>query len=544
MATVIDSLIVTLGLDPKDFKKGAADAQKAQDDMKASAAAGAKATEEGAAKIGKTTAKVGKARKDEASAQRKRDKDAETSAKKTQAADKQRADEGIAGLKKLGFAAAAAVVGFESLKGAVEAYRGATDKLATLGRFAPTVDTSVEKVDALGKAYEQVGGKADDAAADLSKFAHAQYSLAVHQPDALAGFARRYHVALLDQNLHPRSKEDVAADFGAQIRRATPDMQTQASIAREMGMSESYIQLYVLAQAKDRERILKAAQATVVANKANTEEAKKGAELQAQLDSQRSAMVARAAARIQEEQNPILQSAAKTGGVGGQLLRFVSLPAATLRALGIGDSVHSKTHALSGNAREYLDRMAAADKKFGLPTGTLAGIANTESRFNPHAVNKKSGARGMMQLMPQYFPNAGMDVDHDIQTAGGLMKRLLKKYKGNMQLALAAYNTGEGNVDKAIAQGKKLPLETRNYVPDVQHAAAQAAAFSAGATSPTVGAGGAAAAAGNGKAPTTNVQIDNINIQTQAKDANGIAVTIAPALKRKGVVANANAGMS
>lgn len=533
MPTVIDSLIVKLGLDPDDYKKGAADAKKAQDELKSSATASANATEEQAKKTGKTTAKVGKARKDEADAQSKREKRATKENKDAGTAEKKRFDDAFSGLKKMGFAAAGAVLGFESLRGALQAYTETTDRLANMGRFAPTVDTSVEKIGMLADAYKQVGGKAEDATADLAKFAHAQYSLSVHTPDALAGYARRYHVALLDQNLKPRAKEDIAKDFGEQIRRATPDLQTQASIAREMGMSEAYIQLYILKQADERERILDTAKKTAAATEAAAKDAQKVNTAYTNLGNSIDRVKTKMVAAFNKRSAPLLDRAAQSAANGHWGDALGNWVAANLMGA-LGDSSKS----LPGIHKEgkYHKNIAAVEDKYGIPRGLLSGVAATESQFDPNAVNKKSGATGMFQLMPQFFPDAGKDWKADANTAGGELKRLYKHY-GSWDAALAAYNHGQGNVDKSVEAGGTAPSETRAYVPRVEAYRAQINALNSGGTR-------ASATGGAQNSGNTNVQIDEITINTQAKDAGGIAKTIAPALKRKGVVANANTGLN
>lgn len=106
----------------------------------------------------------------------------------------------------------------------------------------------------------------------------------------------------------------------------------------------------------------------------------------------------------------------------------------------------------------------------GIPPDLLARIAFQESSWRMEVitgiVKSKAGAVGIMQLMPEFFPQAGQDAGQDIQTAGRLLKSLFNRF-GNWQLAVAAYNDGQGNVHAFLKLGRELPAETRTYVAQV-----------------------------------------------------------------------------
>jgi hypothetical protein len=111
------------------------------------------------------------------------------------------------------------------------------------------------------------------------------------------------------------------------------------------------------------------------------------------------------------------------------------------------------------------------------------------------------------------------------------------------KLAIGEYNSGGKRMGKAIRGQSTLKPETQSYVPSVLGNIQRNAEFSATAAAPVAGGSGSTPTAMNG-GPSTSVQIDEIVINTQATDANGIAAGIAPALQRKGVVAQANSGLS
>lgn len=123
----------------------------------------------------------------------------------------------------------------------------------------------------------------------------------------------------------------------------------------------------------------------------------------------------------------------------------------------------------------------------GYDAALLAAQAWQESRFNPVAVSP-AGARGLMQFMPKtwvwaqemgWVPKGANITDPALNLLGGVryMQWLLNRYKGAadpLPLALAAYNAGQGTVDKAISATKRtdwdgvrthLPGETQGYVP-------------------------------------------------------------------------------
>lgn len=109
----------------------------------------------------------------------------------------------------------------------------------------------------------------------------------------------------------------------------------------------------------------------------------------------------------------------------------------------------------------------AADT-YGLPVNLLKAVGKAESGFRSDAVSK-SGAVGVMQLMPATARGLGVadpyNAEQNIMGGAKFLKNLLTRYEGDVELALAAYNAGPGNVDK---YGGIPPFkETQSYVPKV-----------------------------------------------------------------------------
>ena len=122
--------------------------------------------------------------------------------------------------------------------------------------------------------------------------------------------------------------------------------------------------------------------------------------------------------------------------------------------------------------------MQAAAHKYLLDVELLQALIAAESGFNVTAISPK-GALGLMQLIPETAARYGVQGDRrtsqqqklfdphtNIHAGSHYLRDLLTLFKGQLDLALAAYNAGEGAVQKA---GNKIPNypETQNYVKTV-----------------------------------------------------------------------------
>lgn len=128
----------------------------------------------------------------------------------------------------------------------------------------------------------------------------------------------------------------------------------------------------------------------------------------------------------------------------------------------------------------YVELIRDAALQHDVPAALVQAVVKVESDFNARAVSPK-GARGLMQVMPATARRFGVaDPDHLFYPAPNLnagtayLAWLLKRYDGNLDLVLAAYNAGEG----AVQQYRGIPpyRETRNYVKKVRKALGRTAA--------------------------------------------------------------------
>jgi hypothetical protein len=121
----------------------------------------------------------------------------------------------------------------------------------------------------------------------------------------------------------------------------------------------------------------------------------------------------------------------------------------------------------SARAR-YAQDIRDMSERYGVSTSLVEAVIRVESAFNHLAVSPK-GARGLMQLMPQTAQALGVldsfNPRQNIEGGVRYLRRLLDRYPGELKLALAAYNAGEGAVD--AHRGIPPYPETRQYVKKV-----------------------------------------------------------------------------
>lgn len=106
-----------------------------------------------------------------------------------------------------------------------------------------------------------------------------------------------------------------------------------------------------------------------------------------------------------------------------------------------------------------------AGKEYGVDPRLLHAVIWQESKYKVQA-RSGAGAQGLMQMIPATARRFGCKDVHDaasnVQAGTRYLRFLLKRFNGNVSLALAGYNAGEGAVDKY--DGVPPYNETQNYV--------------------------------------------------------------------------------
>jgi soluble lytic murein transglycosylase-like protein len=166
---------------------------------------------------------------------------------------------------------------------------------------------------------------------------------------------------------------------------------------------------------------------------------------------------------------------------GGSLLLYLLYNRQQVGALA-ESGVDTMTAALTGwpsvqQGPKWMPTLNSFEDIYLIPRNLLARIAYQESHFRPDIISgatvSSAGALGMMQMMPQYFqsvnvprPFTDADTTAQIEEAARLLSGLFSHFQ-DWGLAVAAYNAGQGTIDKYVSGAHTLPGETSTYVAQV-----------------------------------------------------------------------------
>ncbi|PKL79420.1 MAG: lytic transglycosylase [Ignavibacteriae bacterium HGW-Ignavibacteriae-4] len=135
-----------------------------------------------------------------------------------------------------------------------------------------------------------------------------------------------------------------------------------------------------------------------------------------------------------------------------------SVPPQQLKPVSISDTAAAKIS-------KYDDIIDKASKEYGIPKNLIKSVIAAESAGNHTAVSP-AGAKGLMQLMDGTASSLGVqnsfNPEENIFGGTNYLNKMLNKFDGSLELALAAYNAGPGNVEKH--NGIPPFDETRKYV--------------------------------------------------------------------------------
>lgn len=100
-------------------------------------------------------------------------------------------------------------------------------------------------------------------------------------------------------------------------------------------------------------------------------------------------------------------------------------------------------------AKPFHPYIFQAASRYQLEPSLIMAVIMAESGYNPKAVSAK-GAKGLMQLMPETAKSLGVEdifnPEENVNGGAKYLKQLIKRYDGDIELALAAYNAGSSNV--------------------------------------------------------------------------------------------------
>ena len=119
-----------------------------------------------------------------------------------------------------------------------------------------------------------------------------------------------------------------------------------------------------------------------------------------------------------------------------------------------------------GDRKRYVPQIEQIARTYGLDPRLMHAVIGAESAYDPAAVSNK-GAMGLMQLMPDTARRFGVEdpFDPTANMHGGAryLRWLMDRFQNDLELVLAAYNAGEGAVER---YGNAIPpyAETRTYV--------------------------------------------------------------------------------
>ncbi|WP_350987599.1 transglycosylase SLT domain-containing protein [Serratia marcescens] len=184
-------------------------------------------------------------------------------------------------------------------------------------------------------------------------------------------------------------------------------------------------------------------------------------------------------------------------------------------------------------------KLSKLEETFGLPVGLLRSMVITESGGDTQAVSK-AGAKGPFQFMPGTAKDFGLvgddvfDPEKSAHAAARYMSQLLKMFDGDLGKALAAYNWGQGNVERKGLGA--APQETREYVPKVLSSLPQPGAGMAAQARQPVG--------GSQSTITETTHIGTLQVNSPADSTKGIIDDARQKINRSSLVGAYASGVS
>lgn len=512
--TVIDELVILIGLDPKKFTEGQKEAAKGLNSLRQDAKQTGDEVEKSSNKGSNALAALGR--------------------------------------RVLTVAAIFKVLSFTT-KGILEASKATYD----LGNAARSLDIGAAKLRNFENVAEMFGGTAEAARKSVEGFHKAIFALSFNgQMSEQLVMLGRLGVQFQDAQGHMRDFREIyldTADKIAEARANTGMTEGEAmEFLRAAGFDDGLARAAIggragaeaaLARQEARRQVSGEDLAAATANEqaiASAGQAKDTAFTAAMTKT--TGMVTGTAQSLEG-----MWAKGSTGDIAGAWEELAAVPIQYVsdQMTNLADATKNAGDAITGWSHKIVARMADSEaeraeyyagavqrsaKKYGVDPAILGGVLHTESRFNPDAVSP-AGAVGIAQFMPATAEGrgfvAGQDPLRDIDEAAKYLAELQRTFGGDTDKALMAYNAGARRVKTSTqfgdGTGKPLVGETIEYPGQVYE-------YAFGRDQ-------------GGGSSETNVQIDQVTVNTQATNAEGMADGAAGALRRKLSAANAEQGM-
>lgn len=442
MAKVIDKLVVQLGLEVSDIKKDVNEVKKAVTSLD----------------------------NQETKARTKKRKEEKASHK-----------EQISNLKELEKTVLKFYAAFSGGKGLSDFVSDTVQSSANLQRLSSSLNTSAGNLQKFGNILYNVGGNSQEAINTIAGLTDAITSLKLEGNLETVKWLAKIGVSVVDESGARKSANKLIEDIRQGLKPLIPE--DQRFVAQRIGIGpdllyemnktdEAWNKLNNDAerQSKIFDELAPKTQKWMETWRSFSSELKSigGHALSGILDTSAMKEVEEFMTRFKDEDYIRI---AKKEGFGNSLLKMIAAPFMVMSGLPLGLMFDNDS---KGSSESLSSTIKSASKKFGVSESILNSLLKAESNFNPNAVSPK-GAKGIAQFIPSTAAQYGVDVNNpqsSIYGAAHYLSDLLKMFGGDYQKALAGYNSGQGNVMKAIQSYgsdwlSHTEMETQKYVSKV-----------------------------------------------------------------------------
>lgn len=499
MPTIIDSLIVELGLNPDDYKRSWKDVEQFDQ----------------------------QAQKKRDTVNKKNDAEQRERARKLklEEQDRKKSIDGTTGaIANLGRTLIGAVIGFETIKGGLEYLSHMNEALAAKGRTATRLGVDPAALDTWGKAAELAGGKAEDVTATVSELVKEfqQLKTVGGTPGPLLTLLQQFSVPYRDLK---GNLLDIGTIFrGLSARVAGLDEQTRSATLARGGIAEGLINLFNESLEKQKEE-LDIAQKLVIADLARVKAAEDLERVKAEAAGRRDKL----GAKIGDFVRPIEQTIIEGSGELSESLVNGTFGRDLGKIISFIFSQKPKSLAAKNNN-----------------PGNIKALPGQRSDINGFRIFA-TAAEGLEAMQG--------NVERKLKRGNDTISKLITAYEGTDAMKHPADTEAYiARVAKSLGKDRNAKLTAADIPALITAMSAQEAGVSDrqlraitpnGATPslpPRTGSNGTGAGGAGGG--TVNVRVDQITVNSSRADPAAVADQAADAIQRKVTVAQANAGQS